>query len=41
MLEVAYSRTIIKHNLNIAEATLNLINDLKFTFQTNLAIDVS
>lgn len=40
MLEVAYSRTIVKKYLNIAEATLKLINDLKFTFQTNLAIDV-
>ncbi|AVN60661.1 hypothetical protein CG007_03560 [Mesoplasma entomophilum] len=40
MLEEAYGRTIIKNHLNIAEATLQLINDLKFTFQTNLAIDV-
>ncbi|AVN61336.1 DNA polymerase III subunit delta [Mesoplasma florum] len=40
MLEVAYNRTIIKKYLNLAEATLQLINDLKFTFQTNLAIDV-
>ncbi|ATZ21919.1 DNA polymerase III subunit [Mesoplasma tabanidae] len=40
ILEEAYSRTIIKKYLNIAEATLQLINDLKFTFQTNLAIDV-
>ncbi|ATZ18376.1 hypothetical protein [Mesoplasma melaleucae] len=40
MLEEAYSKTIVKKYLNIAEATLKLIYDLKFTFQTNLAIDV-
>ncbi|ASZ09447.1 DNA polymerase III subunit delta [Mesoplasma chauliocola] len=40
MLEEAYIRTIIKKYPMLAEITLKLINDLKFTFQTNLAIDV-